>query len=953
MSADPIKNNVSFSLKGDIACSNGQLGLTTQAIDTVIGTINQVPGAQYSDYYSHYLIDISAGNSADFVLGSIGTDISIGYTMTIDCIGNGTSSDVLNVRAADLTLIGQLYTGSKLILVAVSAPNKWKTAYGVPEGTDNHLIVYTGTSPQVRTLPIQKEFYFDGSFQYGIKCIQSYDFTEPALITNLTNYNNLNRFILEGCSSINTASMASIDSAVVNSFISCSGITYTASPGLAISSAVACYGTRGLTQLKGSRGVFIAGSNAALVNNSTGPGTFDNCGIIHSNNCGIGPSNTGSMGNVSIIAANNSNINNQDTGALVTSFNTSLIGVDASSVAGVKQSSIIASSGSSLSRTSNCFISGSSSAFILDTFAATGTTNTVILGSSSCTIIRANGTSLGNLASMASSSVNITLGDVGASLFNVSVISSRSTTMVSGNEIAVISSNTSNLRANQRSGLMNCINSSIQDSIECGVISCSGGSVANSSLDSLVTSSSGSTVDASTRSFICSSTGAVISSSTNASAISSQGPTVNTSLSSNVNSSFNSSVVNSRYTNIGSSYQSAITGTTVASYINCDTCNNSITGDNVFTRGATGYDNSRAGVTVMSSYGLPVVTSLASLRYCVIGGVNAANWSIDSKTGQFYALGTFNSGAPLPGFAEMYENLVEGEIPYGRLLQLENGKVRLAKDGEPGFMISRPFESAAFVAGNPSFEWVGKYELDLYGLPVMVDYTRDEYIDAMKVIGVPVNEEDLPDVINSKKVNLSYDSKREYLPRSARRAEWTTCEKSGIVIVEYTGKVSIGDFLVSAADGIAKQSYHNTNIRVLELSSDNSGKQYAKVDIANHNVSSRIDCKPQIKSGIATGFPTNISIKGIGFADESVLVLAETQIKLSVKLLGDSQLANDLFISLVGSSNSYDLGMSFVRTKSSHVISGSFKGKIQPDNYKLAFDTSYGLPSDCEVQFKL
>jgi Peptidase_G2, IMC autoproteolytic cleavage domain len=929
MSADPVKNNVSFSLRGDIACSNGQLGMTTQAVDTIVGTINQVPGVQYSDYYSHYLVDISAGNSADFILASIGTEISVGYTMTIDCIGNGAPSDLLSIRASDLSLIGQLSTGGKIILVAVTAPNKWKTAYGIPEGTDNHLIVYNGIYPQVDTLPIQKEFYFDGSFQYGIKCIQSYDFTEPLLLANLTNYNNLNRIIFEGCTNISTLGLTTISGAIVNSFISCNGIRYSANAGTSISSAIACYGTNGITQIGNSRGVFIAGSNSAHVNNTGGNSTLDNCGIVHSNASSILGTAGGSITNASILASSTGTITNSSTSSV--SVNDAIIGSSGSTITAAAQSSVLSSNLSIAFNTANSCVIGSNNSGVFNGSGILQVSNCGVMFSSNSDVIKLAGTSISNSSIISCNDSDIAL--AGSSTTNSTVMSCNNSGVDSGSQITIISATDSRSRSSSLVSVISSSNSNINNSNNSSVMNSTGSSVGTISSTSTISS-----VDSCSNSIIPQSIGCKISSSDVGQMTIGNYSSINSSIDCSGNTVYVSGISNS--------YNTDLLNNTLVSAISCDTCNG-LNGNAVFTRGATGYNNNRAGITLISSYGVPFFTSASSLRYCVVGGVNAANWSIDSKTGNFYGLGTFNSGTPLPGFAEMYENLVQVEIPYGRLLQVENGKVRLARNGESGFMISRPFESAAFVAGNPALEWNGKYELDIYGLPVMVDYTRDEYLKAMEIIGVKTKAEDVPEIINSKKVNQSYDLKQTYLPRSQRLNEWTTCEKSGIVIVDYAGKISIGDFLISGADGIAKRSIHKSNIRVLEIIDE----IHAKVDLANQNISDYVDADVTIKAGIASDLPADISIKDIVFGSDSIVIGSETLIKITASLVGDISVANDLVVELVGKNNTYDLSISTTRIKSAYTVTGIYRGIVQPDTYQLVF--SGATPTECKLYVKV
>ena len=780
MSNDPVFNTVSFKVRGDITPSRGQLGMTTTAIDTLVGTINQTPGAQYSDYYSHYLVNISAGNSADFNLAPISSfGVSGGYTACIDCLTTGSSAttDALTIKNSGGITIAKLWSGGKVFLTAVSGPNTWKTAYGVPEGRDNWLIVYTGPYPEVRTLPIQKEFYYDATYQYGIKCIQSFDSTELANMVDWpigTPYTNLNRIVFEGCTDITTTGMTTLTPAseVVNFYAACDNISFVTQPNdTSVSAMIASYNQSSFEQLGASKGVFIAACNGCFVDNSLGNQTIDTAGCIYSTQ---------------------SEINGNNAGLIQNSF-----------VAG------------SFDSTVQCV-----------------------------------------------SNINNSV--------NSSVISSTSSGINSGAQNVVIGSANS---------------------------TCSRG------ISNIVASSG---------------TGIILT---------------------------------SQLCSIHSGFSNTITNNILASMINCDTCTAPLTGDGVFTRGANGFNNNRAGITLLSSYNVPALVSAADLRYCVVGGYNAATWSIDSKTGIHYG-SAFNNTQPLPGFAEMFENATEIAIPYGRLLQLDNGKVRLATNGESGFMISRPFESAAFVGGNPNLDWHKKYLTDQFGVAIMETITKEDYVKSLLDAGTQQSEIDnmeLPDEIQVKKLNPNYDANTPYIARSDRRDQWTTCEKMGIVVVEYSGIISAGDYLVSGDDGIAKRTLRKSNICVLEII-DN---RYAKVDITNQHVHNYVDEKVAITNKIVSSLPSNISIKDIQFADNLIKISNATRIKISVGLVGDILLSTDIQLSLVSDNNEYGIPISCSKLKNNYFINGTYRGVVQSGDYKLVFTTGKTLPIECDLLIKV
>lgn len=751
MSADPLRNQSSISLRGDINCGFGQLGLTTQTIDTSVGVINHVPGSQYSGYYSHYLVNISAGNNADFILAPIGSGVSVGYTMQIDCLNNAVTTNSLTIRSSDNVIVGRLWSGGKLFLTAVTSANTWSAVYGVPTGSDNLLIVYDGPYPRVGLLPIQKEISVNPSNEYGIKSIQSYDATDASnLPPGAISITNTNKVVVMGssgvsCPSLNT--LTDVDSCA--SIVGCRQIVFDPEANTDfVVGAVACYAalpnTGFINILDLSRGLFMGGcQECSLVQTSAAGSIITNSGILWSENCVIdGTTNGAVMRRLGIASSTSCNI-------LGTSDNSNIIG---------------------------------------------------------CNLV-----------------------DISDTAYGVAIASTESDINGANSRVSALYSS------------------------------------------SLVTST------------------------------------------------------DNRQSSIISSYQSTVSSASQVALIASDDV--TLTGNGVYTYGANGGDNSRSGVSVISSHGIASITSANDLRYCVIGGYNGVTWSVDSKTGTYYG-SVYNNSQPLPGFAEMFENL-SGEIPHGRLLQLENGKVRLARNGETGFMISRPYESAAFVAGNPYHDWHKKYLVDHFGQTI--------------------TETDPETGIMTKKLNPEYDPTKQYVPRS-QRPEWTTCEKLGIVVVEYTGKISVGDYLISAADGVAKRSARKSNIRVLELL---DGVSYAKVDLANQQLPDYVDEKVSITSGIVTSLPTDISIRDITFAGDTISIASESRIKISVNLVGDFLLASDVFVSLVGKSNSYDLLTSYSKAKSVYTISMIYRGVVQPDVYKLVFSTSKTLPAECQLQIKI
>jgi hypothetical protein len=712
---DPILSTTRTINSGDINTGRGMFGLASATVSTLLTpTINHTPGAQFSGYYNRYVVNIL--QDSDFILADIGTPggVIIGHTLCIDAVVNNGNTSVLRIRNSSLTQIAEIESGHKVFLIAI-APNVWKVAYCVPEGRNNWLIVYTGPYPKVRLLPIKKEFDYNGNFEYGIKSIESYDFTEPANLVNVVNYTNPNKIIFEG--STNTSSpLAGLAFDAIHSTVACENTFYIPNGG-SVSAMLACHNSSSFEQLQNSKGIFMAGSELSLIDNSTG---------------------TSPLFNASVICSRQGYINGNNGGTLI--------------IAGVE----------------------------------------------ACDDFRIE---------------NIPPTDATRSVF--------------GN-----SSTTSRIASSINSAVSSSLGGEIESSLQSGVNSCS---------VCIIRGSVGSKISTSTTSAI---TDSIIS---------------------------------------------AIQATDASSF----------TGDatNTFNI-ATGYANRSAGINILSTHNLALDTTVNDYRYCVVGGFNAPTWSIDSKTGTHYALNTFVSGQALPGFAEMYENVTKVEIPVGRLLVLDGGKVRLAKNGETGYLISRPFETSAFVAGNPQDYWNKKYVTDVFGRVQIKNYNKSEYLQIMKDEGRSKKELEALDIsdgpISLPEINKDYDPSRKYTQRKDRIAEWTTCERSGIVVIEFTGELAVNDHVISSGNGIGKKSLRKTNIKVLEI----VDATHAKIDISGYNSHDYISLIKDVKVGVFT--LEECEIEKIVVTDTTVELLDKRKIKISVKFIGDNTFADNMELSING-----------------------------------------------------
>lgn len=812
MSYDPFYNQSSFGIKGDIGAGFGMLGLTSRLIIANGTPVSHTPGVDFSNYFSHYNFDIQA--DTDFTLSAIGVGgVSIGHTLCIEAVTN-TPTDpepVLRILDSLSNQIGEIENGGKIFLVATTS-SRWQTAYAIPEGRDNWLIVYTGPYPKVRLLPIKKEFDYNGSYQYGIKSIESYDYTEPSYLINQTGYTNPNRFIVEGSTNTDLV-IDTISAPTVQSIISCQSCNFIANgDGGSVASMIACHGESVMEQMKDGKGLVQLGCQGCTHDNSLSPSKMFNVVTAGSQLC--------------TTTTNGSNV-----------INTNL---------------------------SNAVMLGSNfSAFDVTT-----------AGPSTC--IGSIGVQQSNITSCSYtlSAANVT-SDILRSV-NSAMIGSISSDITDGNNVTVIAADTS---------------TSLTDA-HCLISGTSVDSENNSTFTTLATN------------------GAVH-----------KGNFISGEICGHLNA-----LEDTAGTNLASCTATSITGN----------------GSNTYSA-LTGWANIAGGVTVLSSHNMTPDFTAGDYRYLVMGGVNTVTWSIDSKTGNHYG-NTFTPGQALPGFAEMFPNIINGIIPVGRLLQIENGAVRLARDGETGFMISRPFDTAAFVGGNPYLGWHKMFKTDVFGNKLVADYSADEYIAVLRKMGKSekaiqqLNIE--PGQYTFGVLNPDYDPAVKYIPRSERLEEWTCCEKSGIVIVELADSPSVGSYLISGPDGKAKKANRITNIKVLEVI-DN---QYAKVDISNQYIPERATLKASTSAGDSTLiFADTLLLQDLTIKSFVVELKSRRKLKLKLRFNTSQAIYDTLYADLYSSKIAYEFDLSVKKRKGCLIVTAELSDTIEAGQYSVRIMPSNAL----------
>jgi hypothetical protein len=157
-------------------------------------------------------------------------------------------------------------------------------------------------------------------------------------------------------------------------------------------------------------------------------------------------------------------------------------------------------------------------------------------------------------------------------------------------------------------------------------------------------------------------------------------------------------------------------------------------------------------------------------QYFIIGNgtsnVSRSNaFRVDSD-GRVYGAGaTYNSGAD---YAEYFESLSGDSIPYGTVVELEDGKIKICTDSNNAIGV---ISSNPTIIGNneegTADEWVGKYLKDEWGRYIMEDYQTEEvdYSDSSGNIFYKTVTRQRP------KISDNFDPNAQYIPRS-QRPEW-------------------------------------------------------------------------------------------------------------------------------------------------------------------------------------
>ena len=155
-----------------------------------------------------------------------------------------------------------------------------------------------------------------------------------------------------------------------------------------------------------------------------------------------------------------------------------------------------------------------------------------------------------------------------------------------------------------------------------------------------------------------------------------------------------------------------------------------------------------------------------------------------TNAGAVYALSAFNStGADYAEYFEWADGNPDGEDRVGRFVALEEGKIRIADDGER--YVLGIVSAVPGVLGN-SYEdaWQGMYLTDAWGRP-QYEYAETENGTEYRLA-----------------LNPDYDAEKTYVPRSGR-PEWASVGLLGQLLVRCDEQCRVGGFCLPNAHGYA------------------------------------------------------------------------------------------------------------------------------------------------------
>jgi hypothetical protein len=160
----------------------------------------------------------------------------------------------------------------------------------------------------------------------------------------------------------------------------------------------------------------------------------------------------------------------------------------------------------------------------------------------------------------------------------------------------------------------------------------------------------------------------------------------------------------------------------------------------------------------------------------------------------------------------MFENNVNGTIPYGRMIKFVSDRCDISNIGDECDGVCRPYNGSAICGNAPnSFDWVHKYETNVYG---------ETIYEEVEVTDDKTGKKSMESV---KKINPAFDPNLgTYIPRYERRDEWSCIEVCGRCVCELESGVNENNYIEPGKDGIGAKSGAKTNVKVLKLVQEES-----------------------------------------------------------------------------------------------------------------------------------
>lgn len=254
-------------------------------------------------------------------------------------------------------------------------------------------------------------------------------------------------------------------------------------------------------------------------------------------------------------------------------------------------------------------------------------------------------------------------------------------------------------------------------------------------------------------------------------------------------------------------------------------------------------------------------------------------WEINTASGSIITEGPITSNTPIPGLTKLMKNWTLGVIKPGRLLKIVKGtSVRLCRQGEKPWVVSRTPQSCAILTGTAEFKWHGSTLRDVWGTPI-TETVVDDAFEAQKEQNkrtlahlenniksinnekeiirkqlslININDTNNHNILHARFLELDKqvgshlrDHKileewvrvnntkalfkkkqvandlanldQTYIPRTERPEEWTATEWLGVAPVLIDSSVAEENYVISLDDGIGTYSAATTRVYCTEI----------------------------------------------------------------------------------------------------------------------------------------